>query len=192
MSPTKIKDSEKGEWEEVETQTDIDMEYFNKLEERINQNSSTAMGTNHHGVSHQIDLDGGFNHNISIDQKSPASIRSKKSLRQDLIKGIQEEEHESNDGSKKYTNLLNQENLRSNQTLPGGMDGHYNDGSEFNDGTSNQLSPSLKSLMKSKQNFEGPESSTILKEAYKQNNKKVKGNSTIKSLIRSAATRHNN
>jgi hypothetical protein len=83
------------------------MDYFNKLEQ-VNQNSSTAMGTNHHGVSHQIDLDAGFNHNISIDQKSPASIMSKKSLRKDMIKGIREEEHESNDGSNKYKNLMNE------------------------------------------------------------------------------------
>ena len=33
----------------------------------LNQNSSTAMGTNHHGNSLQIDIEGGLAHNTSLD-----------------------------------------------------------------------------------------------------------------------------
>mmetsp|Transcript_6714 Transcript_6714/g.10792 ORF Transcript_6714/g.10792 Transcript_6714/m.10792 type:complete len:147 (+) Transcript_6714:3160-3600(+) len=146
------------------------------------------MGTNMHGQSLMFDpINGsGLKHNQSIEQQqSPAHPRSKKSgLNQEVIK----EETEGNDRdskkSKKFQSVMSGQNLRSDKTL-NQQEAEY--GSEM---TSNQLSPSLKSLMKSKHGQQQPESGNQLKDSIKQNNRKVKGATSIKNLIRSAATRH--
>jgi len=77
--------------------------------------------------------------------------------------------------------------LKSDETLRNHSNGPS--GSEYPDGNSSQpASPSLKSLIKAKHAFEGPGEGG-LKESIKQNMRKVKGTTSIKNLIRSAATR---
>ena len=155
----------------------------------LNQNSSTAMGTNMHGQSLQIDIDGNLQHNQSIEmaQNSPG-MKSKRSGVRDVI--AEEEGDDQADGdqsrlSKKTKNgIISGAGLRSNQTL-GQVDNEY--GSEA---TSQVPSPSLKSLMKAKHGGLDPNAiNEGLKESIKQNQKKVKGTTSIKNLIRSAATR---
>ena len=51
------------------SQQQIDKSSMNEEQKdaMLNQNSSTAMGTNHHGNSLQIDIEGGLAHNTSLD-----------------------------------------------------------------------------------------------------------------------------
>lgn len=145
-------------------------------------------------------LEAGLKHNTSLEQQSPGmkSLRSggNRSLNKD---GIPEEEDDpdmldmdgnpikkSQLGANGLPSVMSGQGLRSDQTLPNQLGEQY--GSEY--AQSNQpLSPSLKSLMKGKQH-QAPESTRDqLKESERQNQRKVKGASTIKNLIRSAATR---
>lgn len=144
-------------------------------------------------------LEAGLKHNTSIEERSPG-MKSLKSGHKSLEKnGIIEEEDDadmfdmdgnpiktSQIGANGLPSVMSGQGLRSDQTLPNQLGEQY--GSEY--AQSNQpLSPSLKSLMKGKQH-QGPE--TIrdqLKESEKINQRKVKGASSIKGMIRSAATR---
>lgn len=159
----------------------------------LNQNSSTAMGTNQHGQSLQIDIEGNLAHNQSLDmqdklsQKSPG-MRSKRSGVRDTIPEEEPDSGAASRFSKKTVTkgIISGQGLRSNQTLAQGGEQDY--GSEA---TSQVPSPSLKSLMKAKHGGLDPNSITNeLKESMKQNQKKVKGTTSIKNLIRSAATRN--
>ena len=109
-TPVEVVEKEEIPKEDQEVQTEIAMEYFDRVPESrgsknsksqgqidkssmneeqkeamLNQNSSTAMGTNHH-ASLQIDIDGGLAHNQSLDmaQNSPG-MKSKRSGVKDTI-----------------------------------------------------------------------------------------------------------
>jgi len=155
-------------------------------QQALNQNSSTAMGTNMHGQSLMLDNVGGsgLKHNQSLEQQSPSHPKSKKSGLHSVIKEEETEGDREKDSknSKKFQSVMSNAGLRSDKTL-NQVENEY--GSEV---TSNQLSPSLKSLMKSKHGGIDPMQEQ-LKESIRQNNKKPKGQTTIKNLIRSAATR---
>ena len=159
------------------------------------------MGTNQpHGQSLMIDtLEAGLKHNASIEERSPG-MKSLKSGAKSLEKnGIIEEEDDadmfdmdgnpikkSQLGANGLPSVMSGQGLRSDQTLPNQLGEQY--GSEY--AQSNQpLSPSLKSLIKGKQH-QAPESiRDQLKDAERLNQRKVKGASSIKGAIRSAATR---
>jgi hypothetical protein len=122
-------------------------------------------------------------------QNSPGLKSKLSGLRNSVI--AEEDQENVPDGdqsrfSKKTKNgIISQPGLRSNQTL---AQGEQEYGSEA---TSQVPSPSLKSLMKAKHGGLDPNTINMqLKESMKQNQKKVKGTTSIKNLIRSAATRH--
>ena len=109
---------------------------LNKDSRFLNQNSSTAMGTNQHGQSLHIDtLDAGLKHNTSLDQTSPG-MKSRKSgggaNRLEKNSVIEEEDDPDmvdmdgnpikksivGDGGNGFPSVMSGQGLRSDQTLP--------------------------------------------------------------------------
>ena len=138
------------------------------------------MGSGAHGASLAIDTGEGLAHNTSLDmqQNSPGM----KSLKSPGLRGaIPEETGEEGEKSALKSNLMSGQGLKSHDNFE-----------EEESQLESEKSPGLKSLMKSgKKGQLSPEQVREgLKESIKQNQKKVTGTTSIKNLIRSAATRH--
>ena len=164
-----------------EAQTDIQMEFFDQIRinkdgsfNPLNQNSSTAMGTNYaHGQSLNVDIDGGLAHNQSLEEQSPGMRSNKHSIIEEESP-LSSRKRKGGLGSKNQNSLMSGSGLRS---------------LEHDDGYSDDQSQSLKSLMKSKQ-LDNAKITEELKAAKKLNARKPKGNSGIKGLIKSGFSRN--